>query len=87
MSFFKRDENGVILEAPNFVRGPGFTLTSADTTQTADGWVWFDTKEEAENALLLPTDIVTISMPKSERDRIVAEASAKGINTGRLNQP
>lgn len=48
MSFYKLD--GELLEGPNFVYGPTFTLLKEqkDTyTYPVDGWYWFDTKEEA----------------------------------------
>ena len=79
MSFFKRDGDE-ILEAPNFVKGPGFELNKNDTSQTADGWVWYDTIEEAEQALLLPDDVVTLTLTKRELDDLQRGVDNKKIN-------
>ncbi len=53
MSFYKR-ENGSLLEAPNFVIGPGFELYADQRegkTYPIKGWWWFDTVDEACAAL------------------------------------
>ena len=44
MPFYKR-ENEELLVAPNFVHGPGFSLTAETKDEHAypvDGWYWFD---------------------------------------------
>jgi hypothetical protein len=43
--FYKQDENGVWLYAPNFVYAPNFELLRENKdnyTYPIDGWVWFD---------------------------------------------
>ena len=52
MSFFKLD-NGTVLEAPNYVFGPGVTLVAENHSNheyPVQGWYWFDTIEEAYSA-------------------------------------
>jgi hypothetical protein len=49
MSFFKND-NGQVLEGPNFVIAPTFELRAAtknDYNYPIEGWYWFDTDVEA----------------------------------------
>lgn len=56
MSFFKNDD-GVLLEGPNFVYAPTFTLL-AEFKDTylfpQDGWTWFDTEDQAREFFGLP---------------------------------
>jgi len=50
MPFYKLI-NGEMLEAPNFVHGPGFSLLNEQKsayTYPVDGWYWFDAYEEAK---------------------------------------
>lgn len=56
MSFFK-NEDGMLLEAPNYVYAPTFTLLkeSKDTyAYPQDGWTWFDTEDQAREFFGLP---------------------------------
>ena len=60
MAFYKND-NGSLLEAPNYVYGPNFTLSkeNKDTyTYPVEGWKWFDAKETAiaEYGIVLPEE-------------------------------
>lgn len=58
MSFYKIDD-GVLLEGPNFVYGPTFTLLKEDKdtyTYPVDGWIWFDTEEEARTYFGIPPE-------------------------------
>jgi len=53
MPFYKCVE-GELLEAPNFVSGPGFELLAGkhqDYTYPVDGWYWFSAQKKAEEAL------------------------------------
>jgi hypothetical protein len=53
MSFYKY-ENDILLEAPNFVYAPEFSLLIEDKdtyTYPVDGWIWGDTEEEAKTIL------------------------------------
>jgi hypothetical protein len=48
--FYKKD-NEELFYAPNIVEGNGFVLVAQDKDQyeyPVDGWVWFDSEEEAE---------------------------------------
>ena len=48
--FYKKD-NEELLYAPNIVEGNGFVLVAQDKDQydyPVDGWVWFDSEDEAE---------------------------------------
>lgn len=56
MAFYKRDGDE-ILEAPNFVSGPGFELLAENHSEYAypvDGWYWFDSADEAAIELAVP---------------------------------
>lgn len=61
MAFYKKD-NGMVLEAPNFVLNKDYELKK-ETKDThiypIDGWYWFDTIEEAYTFL-------GIEFPKEE---------------------
>ena len=48
--FYKAD-SGTLLYAQHAVYGPGFTLTRERPEETADGWQWFESAEEACAAL------------------------------------
>jgi hypothetical protein len=53
MSFFKL-QYGTLMEAPNFVFGPGFELQKErkDTYEyPVDGWTWYDSEYAARTAL------------------------------------
>jgi hypothetical protein len=68
MPFYKR-ENEELHAAPNFVHGPGFSLTAETKDEhiyPVEGWYWFDTLDEAMVALLtVPTaQVVTIRQAK-----------------------
>lgn len=61
MSFFKNDE-GMLLEGPNAVYAPAFTLLKEDKdtyTYPVEGWYWFDSEEEARSYFGLPPAEVT----------------------------
>jgi hypothetical protein len=48
--FYKKD-NEELFYAPNIVEGNGFVLVAQDKDQydyPVDGWVWFDSEDEAE---------------------------------------
>lgn len=48
--FYKLDENGELLYAPNFVYSPKFTLLIKEKdkyTYPIEGWKWFDSEEQA----------------------------------------
>lgn len=63
MAFYKRDGE-TLHQAPNFVHGPGFSLTvenHAEHSYPVDGWYWFDTLDEAMTALISPPDVPTVS--------------------------
>lgn len=50
MAFYKLEDGGNFLEAPNFVLNKDFELraeTYQDHEYPIDGWYWFDTPEEA----------------------------------------
>lgn len=53
--FYKIDpSSGELLCAPNAVYAPGFTLLREQHEEyqyPQDGWVWFDTREQAEAGL------------------------------------
>jgi hypothetical protein len=56
MSFFK-NEDGNLLEGPNFVLSATFELRAdipEDRERIEDGWKWFDTEEEARLEYDLP---------------------------------
>lgn len=56
MSFFKNDD-GLLLEGPNAVYAPTFTLLKEDKdiyTYPTDGWYWFDSEDEAREFFNLP---------------------------------
>lgn len=44
--YYKRHADNSITAAEK-VFGPGFSLDETTTAQTADGWAWFDTPEDA----------------------------------------
>jgi hypothetical protein len=51
--FYKKD-NEELFYAPNIVEGNGFVLVAQDKDQyeyPVDGWVWFDSEEEAITTL------------------------------------
>jgi hypothetical protein len=53
MPFYKCAD-GELLEAPNFVSGPGFELLAGkhqDYTYPVDGWYWFSAQKKAQDAL------------------------------------
>jgi hypothetical protein len=53
MPFYKCAD-GELLEAPNFVSGPGFELLAGkhqDYTYPVDGWYWFSAQKKAIEAL------------------------------------
>lgn len=53
--FYKVDPtSGELLYAPNAVYGPVFTLTKDRPDETADGWQWFGSEEEARQSHGLP---------------------------------
>ena len=57
MAFYKND-NGVLLVAPNRVHAPAGTLLKnrpADRNRTVDGWHWYGTGAEARTAYGLGT--------------------------------
>ena len=63
MGFFKED-NEEILEAPNFVSAPTYTLVKEERdtyTLPIDGWYWFDTSEEAYNFFQINYKDMTIN--------------------------
>lgn len=49
--FYRIDNDGIFMHAPNFVKAPTYTLARADkdsyTYPTEGGWYWFDTRAEA----------------------------------------
>ena len=50
--FYKIDQSSSdLLHAPNAVYGPGFTLTRDNQNETADGWAWFNSRQDAITAL------------------------------------
>jgi hypothetical protein len=52
--FYKLDE-GQLLYGPNFVINANYQLnreTKDEHAYPVDGWSWFDSKEEAEKALI-----------------------------------
>jgi hypothetical protein len=54
-SGFYKINNGSLLCAPNFVINKDFELyreTKDQHTYPIDGWNWFDSKEEAQEALI-----------------------------------
>ena len=56
MSFYKLDD-GLLLEGPNAVYAPTFTLLKEDKdtyTYPIDGWYWFNSEEEARQYFNLP---------------------------------
>ena len=56
MSFYKLDD-GLLLEGPNAVYAPTFTLLKEDKdiyTYPIDGWYWFNSDEEAREFFNLP---------------------------------
>ena len=56
MSFYKLDD-GILLEGPNAVYAPSFTLLKEDKdtyTYPIDGWYWANSEEEARVVLGLP---------------------------------
>ena len=63
MAFYKRDGE-TLMQAPNFVLGPNFSLTTENHTEHTypiDGWYWFDTLDEAMTTLISPPDVPTIT--------------------------
>jgi len=47
---FYKNDNGQLLEAPNFVYSKDYTLLKEEKdtyTYPIDGWKWFNTEEEA----------------------------------------
>ena len=43
--FFKLTDDGI--QRANAVYAPGYSLTADDKSQTADGWKWFESAEDA----------------------------------------
>jgi len=63
MAFYKRDGE-TLMQAPNFVLGPDFSLTTenhAEHQYPIEGWYWFDTLDEAMTALVSPPDVPTVT--------------------------
>lgn len=63
MGFYKRD-NETLLQAPNFVEAPDYSLTAenhAEHTYPIDGWYWFDTLDEALAGMITPPDVPTVT--------------------------
>lgn len=61
MSFYKLDD-GMLFEGPNAVYAPTFTLLKEDKdtyTYPVEGWIWFDTEDEARAYFGLPPVEVT----------------------------
>jgi hypothetical protein len=49
--FYKQDESGEILHAPNFVYGAAYELlkeSHAEHEYPVDGWYWFNSETEAD---------------------------------------
>ena len=56
MSFYKLDD-GILLEGPNAVYAPSFTLLKEDKDTyeyPIDGWIWANSEEEAREFFNLP---------------------------------
>lgn len=56
---FYKNDNDVLLHGPNFVLNKDYELraeTKDDHTYPVDGWYWFDTEEEAREALGIPAE-------------------------------
>lgn len=54
---FYKNDNDVLLHGPNFVLNKDYELHAAtkdDHTYPVDGWYWFNTEEEAREALGIP---------------------------------
>jgi hypothetical protein len=63
MGFYKRD-NETLLQAPNFVHAPNYSLTAenhAEHTYPVDGWYWFDTLDEAMVEFITQPDVPTVT--------------------------
>lgn len=57
MGAFYKNDNGELLEAPNFVYNKNFSLVKEEKdtyTYPVDGWKWFDTEAEARLEYNLP---------------------------------
>ena len=73
MPFYKR-ENNELHAAPLFVSGPGFELTAESKDQhgyPVEGWWWFDTLDEAMDALKSEPELTPRELWKLERDKAV----------------
>ncbi len=82
MAFYKRN-NETLLTAPNFVHGPDFSLTAENHTEQAypvDGWYWFDTLDEAMQALSKSAVTGSISM-RQARLRLLSLGVYDQVNT------
>lgn len=56
---FYKNENGLLLYGPNFVLNKDYELraeTHEGHEYPVDGWSWFDSEEEARDALGIPAE-------------------------------
>jgi len=54
---FYKNDNGQLLEAPNYVYSKDYTLLAEDKdsyTYPVDGWKWFDDEDQARLEYNLP---------------------------------
>jgi hypothetical protein len=76
MAFYKKISDSEMLEAPNFVHGPGYSLT-ADVVGSlelpVDGWYWFNTKEDA-------LTVLEVVEPAVEPEEEEVHPSLQGLN-------
>lgn len=62
MPFYKKDGES-LLDAPNYVMGPGYSLAAAahaQNTYPVDGWYWFDDLTSAIAFFSAPPDSVSM---------------------------
>lgn len=72
MSFYKR-QNETLLSAPTFVAGPGINLQAenyATYTYPIDGWYWYDTLDEALEAMKTVNPVISVT-PRQARLALV----------------
>ena len=61
--FYKVDESGQLLYAPNFVYAPKFSLTRKEKDtykEPVEGWKWFDSEELAKEEYKIVPETVTM---------------------------
>ena len=79
--FYKVDESGELLYAPNFVHAPNFSLIRKEKDKydyaKCDGWKWFDSEELTKSEYKIDTRVSDIEKIIDECPSISTEDRMK----------